>query len=94
MLHLVTAKKESFCAYLNTPLTCKECKKTTLKIKNKNDTDGAARSYRSVWSHASRRSTPFMSRGAGDSDPTAVRFTPSSPTPSPRGLARSGVFEG
>ena len=30
-LHLVTAKKESFCAYLNTPLTCKECKKTTMK---------------------------------------------------------------
>ena len=44
-------KKESFCAYLNTPLTCKECKKTTLKksaISSSNDTDRAARSYRSV----------------------------------------------
>jgi len=28
---LVTVKKESCCACLNTPLTCKECKKTTLK---------------------------------------------------------------
>tara|TARA_B110000003_G_scaffold42055_1_gene39240 strand:- start:301 stop:471 length:171 start_codon:yes stop_codon:yes gene_type:complete len=37
--HLVTVKKESFCSYLNTPLVCKECKKTTLK-KSREDKPG------------------------------------------------------
>tara|TARA_B110000444_G_C18685930_1_gene521960 strand:- start:521 stop:634 length:114 start_codon:yes stop_codon:yes gene_type:complete len=36
---LVTVKKESFCSYLNTPLVCKECKKTTLK-KSREDKPG------------------------------------------------------
>jgi hypothetical protein len=34
-LHLVKAKNESFCAYLNTPLVCKDCKKKTLKQSRK-----------------------------------------------------------